>query len=540
VPQLSHSAGPPGASGFAGHGVSLLTGWLPLTVQIAAGLVLLAAIARRDRRWLRWRLPALAVSGAAAVLLCRYYVSANGLASDPAPVALWIWVGLTAAAVLGAALGWRGAGWARRGTTVLAVPLSLLCVGVVLNDWVGYFPTVTEAWSQLTAGQLPDQVDAAQLTALAGTGASMRTGRLVAVTIPATDSHFSHRTEYVYLPPAWFDSGRPPLPALMMISGEFNTPADWIRVGNAVQTADSFAAQHGGVAPVLVFVDSGGSFNNDTECVDGPRGNVAEYLTKDVPGYLESQFRVAPAPGRWGIVGWSAGGTCAVDLAVMHPELFGTFVDIAGDLGPNVGSKATTVAKLYGGNAGAWSAFDPLTVLAGHPRYTDTAGRFDNAADPPPGGGSGGGRAHRGAGGGGGGPGGGGPGGGGAGHRGGAGRGGPGNFANRAGGTAGYGGRPDGGDRPGQEAAAASQLCTAASAKGIDCTLHTQAGRHSWQFASTAFGDALPWLASRVGLTGPPGTPAPGTPAPGTPAPGAGAQHPPPGPGALASVAPAR
>jgi S-formylglutathione hydrolase FrmB len=378
VSELSQSAGAPR---FAGHGLSLLTGWLPLTVQVVAGLVLLMAIVGRDRRWLCWRVPAMAVFGAAAVLLCRYYFAANGLASDPAPVALWIWVGLTAAAALGVALGWRGTGWARRGTAALAVPLSLLCVGVVLNDWVGYFPTVTEAWSQLTAGPLPDQVDAAQLTALAGTGAGMRTGRLVAVTIPATDSHFGHRTEYVYLPPAWFDSGRPTLPALMMISGEFNTPADWIRVGGAVRTADSFAAQHGGVTPVLVFVDSGGSFNNDTECVDGPRGNVAEYLTKDVPSYLESQFRVATAPTRWGIVGWSAGGTCAVDLAVMHPELFGTFLDIAGDLGPNVGSKDTTIAKLYGGDAAAWATFDPLTVLGGHARYADTAGWFDNAAD---------------------------------------------------------------------------------------------------------------------------------------------------------------
>jgi S-formylglutathione hydrolase FrmB len=509
VSQLSQSAGAPR---FAGHGLSLLTGWLPLTVQIVAGLVLLAAIVRRDRRWLCWRLPAMAVFGAAAVLLSRYYFAANGLASDPAPVALWIWTGLTAAAALGVALGWRDTGWARRGTAALAVPLSLLCVGVVLNDWVGYFPTVTEAWSQLTAGPLPDQVDAAQLTALAGTGASMRTGRLVAVTIPATDSHFSHRTEYVYLPPAWFDSGRPTLPALMMISGEFNTPADWIRVGGAVRTADSFAAQHGGVAPVLVFVDSGGSFNNDTECVDGPRGNVAEYLTKDVPSYLESQFRVATAPTRWGIVGWSAGGTCAVDLAVMHPELFGTFLDIAGDLGPNVGSKDTTIAKLYGGDAAAWATFDPLTVLAGHARYADTAGWFDNAADSPGSAGSWGGRAHRR------GPGGGGPGGG------------PGNFANRAGGTAGYGGRPDGGDQPGAEAAAASQLCAAATAKGIDCTLHTQAGRHSWQFASAAFSDALPWLASRLDLPG----------APSTPPPSAAALQAAPAPGALASVPPAR
>ncbi len=45
------------------------------------------------------------------------------------------------------------------------------------------------------------------------------------------------------------------------------------------------------------------------------------------------------------------GGTCAVDLTVMHPELFSTFVDIAGDMGPNAGTKEQTIARIYGGDA---------------------------------------------------------------------------------------------------------------------------------------------------------------------------------------------
>ena len=53
----------------------------------------------------------------------------------------------------------------------------------------------------------------------------------------------------------------------------------------------------------------------------------------------------------WGVLGWSMGGTCAVDLTVMHPELFSTFVDIAGDMGPNAGTKEQTIARIYGGDA---------------------------------------------------------------------------------------------------------------------------------------------------------------------------------------------
>jgi S-formylglutathione hydrolase FrmB len=504
VSVLAAALGPGGPGGPFGHrhGVSLLQGWLPVAVQVVAALVLLAALGPRPRRWLlRWAAPLVACGVAAAYLTYRY-VYTDGLSDDPAPAGLWVWIGLAAAAVALVVAGWRGAGWPwprarrpRRALSVLAVPLSLICVGLMVNMWVGYFPTTTEAWAQVTAGPLPDETPASALPALAGTGAGLRTGRLVPVTIPATASHFAHRTEYVYLPPAWFTPARPALPVVLMLSGEFNTPADWVRVGNAVTTLDGYAAAHRGQAPVVAFVDTGGSFNNDTECVDGPRGNVATYLTRDVPGYLESTFHTAAAPAQWGLVGWSAGGTCAVDLAVTHPELFGSFVDIAGDLGPNTGDKARTIATLYGGDAAAWARYDPLTVLSAHAPYAGTAGWFFTSTGGGPGG-------HR-------------PPGGFGRHHGGPGHGGPGRppgFGGRgASGTAGFGGRPDGGDAPQTEVQAARQLCAAATAKGVTCSQHTLPGGHSWQFAGTAFARSLPWLETRFGAPAPPAAPAPAT-----------------------------
>jgi poly(3-hydroxybutyrate) depolymerase len=62
---------------------------------------------------------------------------------------------------------------------------------------------------------------------------------------------------------------------------------------------------------------------------------------------------VSPDPASWAVVGWSAGGTCAIDLAVVYPELFTTFEDIGGDRGPNSGTKAQTIERLYGGNGAA-------------------------------------------------------------------------------------------------------------------------------------------------------------------------------------------
>ena len=202
-------------------------------------------------------------------------------------------------------------------------------------------------------------------------------GVVVPVDIGSGASGFKHRGEFVYLPPAWFASNPAPhLPTLMMIGGEFNTPADWIRIGNAVTSADDFAAANRGNAPVMVFVDSGGAFNNDTECVNGPRGNAADHLTKDVVPFMEQNFGVSDHRANWGIVGWSMGGTCALDLATMHPDVFSTFEDIAGDRAPNSGTRQQTIDRLFGGNAAAYAAFDPASVIAKHGPYQGIYGWF--------------------------------------------------------------------------------------------------------------------------------------------------------------------
>ncbi|WP_369355309.1 hypothetical protein [Streptomyces sp. cg2] len=163
-------------------------------------------------------LPVVAGVGLVVALLVKWYMDANAPATDPAPMSLWWRIGGTAAALGGAVLGRRGARWWRRVLSVPVVLMGLLRTGLVLNQWVGYFPTVQEAWSQFTAGPLPDQVDASQLSALQTKGSTMTSGRVVGVEIPDTASHFTHREEYVYLPPGWFTgTHHPPLRTLIPV-----------------------------------------------------------------------------------------------------------------------------------------------------------------------------------------------------------------------------------------------------------------------------------------------------------------------------------
>jgi S-formylglutathione hydrolase FrmB len=451
--------------------MSLIHGWMPATVQVITAVVLVVAIGRRSRRWRVISVPVALFVGLALTGAVFWFIEDQGLADGPAPLGLWVWITSTGLAAVVVVLGWRDVPWWRRGVSVLAVPLCVLCTALTVNMWVGYFPTVSTAWDRMTGAPLPGQTDRATVAALQQQHRAPDWRTIVSVRIPAHASGFRHRDELVLLPPAWYASTPPPpLPVVMMIGGEFGNPAAWLYAGDAQSTIVDFAAGHGGNAPVLVFPDSSGSFSNDTECVNGVRGNAADHLTKDVVPYILSNFGVSRDSANWGIVGWSAGGTCALTLSVMHPERFGAFVDIDGQLGPTAGTKQQTIARLFGGDADAWAAFDPRTVIAKHGAYSGLSGWFAVSVDT--------------------------------------------STVYRAPTDAGPPPTDDADPNPEDHAAIANRLCQSASSHGIECAVVSNPGKHDFSSAASAFAAALPWLAGKLGTPGVPPIAMPGAPPP--------------------------
>lgn len=452
-------------------GVPLTRGWVPALAQVIAAAAVLFAVGRRSRQWNMHWIPAALMVGFALAAAVRLFVQFQGWTDRAASWQTVFWVTATGFALAVAIFGWPGRQRWQRAVSVSAVLLCALTAMLALNTATGYFPTVASLWRQASGVQPDDWIDESVVAQMVADGARPGVGTMVWLDIPNAASGFAHRDELVYLPPAWFASDPPPrLPVVVMLGGEFSQPSDWPVSAGAVQTLDRFAAAHGGNAPVVVFPDTTGSFSNDTECVNGPRGQAADHLMNDVVPYIKAEFGVSTDPDQWGLVGWSSGGTCALTTAVRHPETFRAFVDLDGQLGPNMGTRRQTIARLFGGDEEAWAAFDPRTVIERRGRFPGMAAWLGVSEEIP----------------------------------------------------TEY--RPAGDTAPSPEAIGdwvpyseehadnARKLCLLLSGHGVECAVVGYGGSHDFDSAATAFSTALPWLAGRLGTPDVPRRDLPGHP----------------------------
>ncbi|MFD5462701.1 alpha/beta hydrolase [Kitasatospora sp. NPDC127059] len=207
-------------------------------------------------------------------------------------------------------------------------------------------------------------------------------GTLSTVTVPGTKSGFSPRPGYVYLPPAYRANPRPLLPVVVLLPGQPGGPEDWVNSGAVRETMDAFAARHQGLAPIVLVADqTGGNFANPL-CMDSQIAKSQTYLAVDIPDWIHHNLQTATGRGALAIGGLSLGGTCALQLAVNAPEVYGTFLDISGQEEPTLGSHQETVAKAFGGDEAAFAAVDPVHVMA-RKKFPDTAGMIVVGADDP-------------------------------------------------------------------------------------------------------------------------------------------------------------
>lgn len=374
--------------------VGLLSGWLPWTLAGLAIVAVLWLLIVRDRRYLRRLLPIAAVASAVPVVI-GYALIEYVLHPFPDPIAPWIYV-LVAVAILAIVLAvMRVVRSKRRRRTapvaLLAGLVIVLAVANTINGLFAFYPTVGSVvgvrdyrevdLSQGVPGPQPSPVTGAPLISTWTSPTSMPDdGAVASAAIPGTASQFSARPAEIYLPPAYFADPRPLLPVLVLLAGQPGGPVDWLVGGKLAETANAWAADHNGLAPVVVVADGTGSAVANPLCVDSAKGNAATYLAVDVPAWIRQNLQVAPDPRQWAIGGLSYGGTCALQLATTHPEVYPTFLDFSGQLEPSDGNRDSTVRNYFDGDAKAFSASNPLDIMASR-SFPNTAGRFVVGAD---------------------------------------------------------------------------------------------------------------------------------------------------------------
>jgi enterochelin esterase-like enzyme len=208
------------------------------------------------------------------------------------------------------------------------------------------------------------------------------------VHIPASDPSFAPRDAVVYLPPAAQLADAPALPVVVFLSGQPGAP-DVADIGASL---DRFAADHDGLAPIVVAVDHlGGSSSNNPLCVDGYQGDAQTYVNADVPAFVARTFNVLPDRVYWTLAGFSNGGECAIKSVAQFPAVWGNAIDISGELEPDLGTDADTLTDGFGGSQADYDEAKPLTVLArgaadpvDSALYADTVAIFADGSDDEP------------------------------------------------------------------------------------------------------------------------------------------------------------
>ncbi|MEU9451550.1 alpha/beta hydrolase-fold protein [Streptomyces sp. NPDC048277] len=163
---------------------------------------------------------------------------------------------------------------------------------------------------------------------------------------------------FVYLPPQYFQKAyhRMRFPVIVALSGypgSIYNLAEHLRVS---QTAGELQSKGEMQPTIMVMIRPTIAPPRDTECVDVPGGPQTEtFLAKDLPEAIKSVYRAGHYASSWGVMGYSSGGSCALQLTMRDPGVYTT----AAALSPDYKVKDDpTTGNLFGSGPGRQARVD--------------------------------------------------------------------------------------------------------------------------------------------------------------------------------------
>ncbi|MEV8147185.1 alpha/beta hydrolase-fold protein [Arthrobacter sp. NPDC080073] len=299
---------------------------------------------------------------------------------------------------LSTAVGLAGANWwksapRRKIAAAGASLVFLLAAGLGVNAHYGFHSTVASlaGISLVKPINLQPQPTAPALQRPRGAGADdvgahwapppgmPETGTTGTQVIPSPASGFSSRPAGIYLPPAALVPDPPSLPLVVLMMGQPGNPDPQF----VAAVLDKYAAEHRGLAPIVIVADQLGNPLVDSLCLDTPvYGNVETFINKDVLVWATTHLNVINDPRYRTIAGYSNGGQCAISFAAKYPQLWGNVLDISGEEYPGAEHPDTTLREIFGGNQIAYDRQKPVNILHGH-HYPDTTAILTVSNDDP-------------------------------------------------------------------------------------------------------------------------------------------------------------
>ncbi|NES13682.1 MULTISPECIES: esterase family protein [Micromonospora] len=251
------------------------------------------------------------------------------MSPDSVPTELTAVALAVAAAVLLAATWDTWHGWRRHTVRAATALLCLSTTATVALAWVNRQSATYTTWADLFG-----RPDAA--TATTATPEGHHGGRVVTVTVPGTASGLN-LPMYVYLPAAYDTHPKQRFPVIEALHGYPGSPAGWLQLLDAPGHLDREIAA-GRMAPTIVlFPYQTPNTMVDTECVNLTHGPQSEtFLTVDVPAWTNTHLRARANRNAWGLTGLSAGGYCATNLLLRHPDRYAAAASLSGYAEPGL------------------------------------------------------------------------------------------------------------------------------------------------------------------------------------------------------------
>jgi S-formylglutathione hydrolase FrmB len=156
------------------------------------------------------------------------------------------------------------------------------------------------------------------------TTADQRRSFSVDIESPSVQSSFLNNSSkqqlFIYLPPSYFDSTKH-YPVAYYLHGYGGTPYEARRISG--KTLDERVLSGTATEMIIVGVMGRNQFAGNFYANSPITGNWEDFLTEDVITFVDANYRTNPISAQRGIVGFSMGGSGAINTAFKHPDKFG-------------------------------------------------------------------------------------------------------------------------------------------------------------------------------------------------------------------------